>query len=203
MYFVITRTVFLLLLIVGLQGCFGGSKTVPVRYYLIDPVTYPATSIKAVRQMSIAIVDLHIPQYLQRFHIAKRVGESQLTFSDNHQWGESLRKNLLRTLARNLSFLLSTSDIATPLNRTASAPDYHVQVYIEQFELDSDAKVKLIARWQLSSLSSGQTSPIKSFMRESQTVIEAGNYEQMVSAMRELFADLSQQIADSLIEQET
>ena len=202
MYLVITRTVFLLLLMVGLQACFGGSKTVPVRYYLIDPVDYPAASLKAVRQMSIAIIDLNIPQYLERFHIARRTGESQLTFSDNHQWGESLRKNLLRTLARNLSNLLATPDIATPLNRTSSSLDYRVQVYIEQFELDSDSRVKLVARWQLSSVTSGEALGINSLELDSQQTIEDGNYDQMVSVMQELFGTLSEQIADSVVAQE-
>ena len=68
-----------------------------------------------------------------------------------HQWGENLRKNLLRTMSRTLSQLLSTLDIGTPLNRSASLPDYRVQIHIEQFELESNDKVKLVARWQLSS----------------------------------------------------
>ena len=114
------KLLLLLLLTVLLSGCMGGGATTPVRYYLIDPIDYSNNSVKSVRELKIAIIDLHIPQYLERFHIAKRTNVSQLEFSENNQWGESLRKNLLRTLARNLSSLLSTADIGTPLNRSLS-----------------------------------------------------------------------------------
>jgi len=141
--------ILLIFLVCLLNGCLGGS-TIPIRYYLIEPVEYPNTSLNVVRPLSIEIIDLHIPQYLERYHIAKRSSESQLEFSEYDQWGENLRKNLLRTMARNLSRLLSTIDIGTPLNRTSSLPDYRVQIHVEQFEQNVDDRIKLVARWQLS-----------------------------------------------------
>ena len=104
-----------------MTGCLGSRSMAPIRYYLIDPIEYPKNlSLKKDTPLSIEIISLHIPQYLERFHIAKRVSKSRLDFSESHQWGENLRKNLLRTMSRNLSQLLSTLDIGTPLNRSAS-----------------------------------------------------------------------------------
>ena len=192
----------ILLLVCLLSGCLGGNATIPIRYYLIDPADYPKASVKAVRQLSIELIDLQIPQYLERFHIATRTNKSQLEFSETNQWGENLRKNLLRTMARNLSFLLTTIDIGTPLNRSASKPDYRVQIYIDQFEQDVDKKVKLSARWQLSKTS--QTEPLGVFNAtlESQQTIEDGNYDQMVSVMRGLYGELSDHIAETIVAQE-
>jgi uncharacterized lipoprotein YmbA len=181
----------------------GGGAITPTRYYLVDPVEYPGESIKAVRPLSIEILDLHIPQYLERFQIATRSSESRLEFSDENQWGENLRKNLLRSMARNLSRLLSTIDVGTPLNRSSSTPDYRLQIHIEQFEQDIDSKVKLIARWQI--LSGGQTESLGVFGAElhSEQNIEEGNYDQMISVMRQLYGELSERIADTIIAQET
>ncbi len=185
-----------------LTACLGGGATTPIRYYLVEPVEYSGESVKTVRPLSIEILDLHIPQYLERFQIASRSSESRLEFSDDNQWGENLRKNLLRSVARNLSRLLSTIDVGTPLNRSSSSPDYRVQIHIEQFELDVDNTVKLIARWQLTSGSQSQSLGVFSTDLQSEQILEEENYDQMISAMRQLYGELSERIADSIIEQE-
>jgi uncharacterized lipoprotein YmbA len=186
-----------------LSACMGGGATTPVRYYLLDPVEYPNESVKAVRPLKIEILDLHIPQYLERFQIATRSSESRLEFSDDNQWGENLRKNLLRSVARNLSRLLSTIDIGTPLNRSSSTPDYRVQIHIEQFEQDIDRKVKLMARWQLTSGIQSKSLGVFSADLQSEQIIEEENYDQMVSIMRQLYGELSERIADTIIDQES
>ena len=115
----ILKIVFLaLMLLILLAGCFGtGGKKVATKYYLIDPVESGVLNFTSDKPLAIEIIDVHIPQYLERFHIATRIGENRLKFSESNQWGENLRKNLMRTLSRNLSRLLSTQDIGTPLNR--------------------------------------------------------------------------------------
>ena len=186
-----------------LSACMGGGATTPTRYYLVDPVEYSSESVKSVRPLSIEILDLHIPQYLERFQIASRSSESRLEFSDDNQWGENLRKNLLRSMARNLSRLLSTIDVGTPLNRSSSLPDYRVQIHIEQFEQDIDNKVKLIARWQLLSGEQSESLGVFSAELQSEQTIEKDNYDQMISAMRQLYGELSERIADTIVVQET
>ncbi len=185
-----------------MNGCLGARSTVPTHYYLIDPVDYPSLSVKKDTPLSIEIISLHIPQYLERFHIAKRISKNQLEFSESHQWGENLRKNLLRTMSRNLSQLLATLDIGTPLNRSASLPDYRVQIHIEQFELESNDKVKLVARWQLSSSKSSKPLGVFSAKLQGEKTIKKGNYEQMISVMRKLYGNLCERIAKTILSQE-
>lgn len=196
------KLIILLFVACLLSACMGGGATTPIRYYLVDPVEYPSTSVKAVRQLSIEILDLQIPQYLERFHIASRSSVSRLEFSEDNQWGENLRKNLLRSMARNLSRLLSTIDIGTPLNRSSSLPDYRVQIHIDQFEQDIDNKVKLFARWQLTSGSASKSLGVFSAELQSEQTIEDKNYDQMISAMRQLYGELSERIADTIVAQE-
>ena len=196
------KSVALIFLAILLSNCSGVSGSQPIRYYLIDPAESLNTIHKSSKPLSIEIISLHIPQYLDRFHIAIRKSESRLEFSENHQWGESLRKNLLRTMSRNLSALLSTIDIGTPLNRSSSPPDYQVKIHIEQFEQESNKKVKLVARWQLVGGPESKALGIFNANLQGQNTIEKNNFEQMVSVMRQLFGTLSQRVAKTIIAQE-
>ena len=196
------KSVALIFLAILLSSCAGVSSSVPIRYFLIDPEESLNTIHKSSKPLSIEIISLHIPQYLDRFHIATRKSESRLEFSENHQWGENLRKNLLRTMSRNLSSLLSTIDIGTPLNRSSSPPDYRVKIHIEQFEQESNKKVKLVARWQLLGGYESKALGIFNANLQGQNTIEKNNFEQMVSVMRQLFGTLSQRVAKTIIAQE-
>ena len=196
------KSVALIFLAILLSSCAGVSGSMPIRYYLIDPAESLNTIHKPSTPLSIEIISLHIPQYLDRFHIATRKSESRLEFSENHQWGENLRKNLLRTMSRNLSALLSTIDIGTPLNRSSSPPDYRVKIHIEQFEQESNKKVKLVARWQLLGGPESKALGIFNANLQGQNTIKKNNFEQMVSVMRQLFGTLSQRVAKTIIAQE-
>ena len=198
------KLIILLISTVLLSACMGGGATNPTRYYLLDPVEYTGDLIKAVKPLKIEIIDLQIPQYLERFQIASRSSENRLEFSDENQWGENLRKNLLRSMARNLSKILSTDDVGTPLNRSSSLPDYRIQIHIDQFEQDVDGSIKLYARWQLLSTAQSVKEPATSSIDlQSKVKIEEGNYDQMVAIMRELFGELSLRIANSIMEHES
>jgi uncharacterized protein len=188
----------LLLLCSLLAGCLGGGTKNVVRYYLVDPVAVDTATINTENQLAIELIDLHIPQYLQRFQIVTRNGENRLRFSENNQWGENLRKNLLRTLAINLAGRLSTIDIGSPLNRSATLPDYRVQVHIGQFELDSHGKVLLSARWQLTNAEE-EALGMHYASLQSDDQIEDGDYDQIVADMQSLFAGLCDQISASIL----
>ena len=192
----------MLLLSLLLAGCLGGGATTPIRYYLVDEVEPDNVPFSSDKPLIIEIIDLHIPQYLERFNIATRSAENRLEFSEYNQWGENLRKNLMRTMARNLSKLLSTVDIGTPLNRSMSLPDYRIQIYIEKFEQDIDGKVRLAARWQLSDSTEPKPLDVYSAELESKIVVEASDYDQIVSVMRELYGEFSDRIAATIIAEE-
>jgi len=192
---VLTRVPVLLLLLM-LAAC-GGGGTV-VRYYLVDPVEYQDVPAQGASSLAIEVLEVQVPQYLERFHIATRSAANRLNFAETNQWGENLRKNLLRTLARNLSVLLGSNDVSTPLNRSMSIPDFRIQVHIEQFERDSDGIVRLVARWQISG--GDKSTPLTTHKAELQgsTQLAENDYDNIVATMQQLYGQLSQQIADSV-----
>lgn len=188
---------FSLLLVMLLSACAGTGN--PIQYYLIDPVASKSLSSANDENLSVEIIDLHIPQYLERFHIATRTSPGRLEFSDDHQWGENLRKNLLRTLSRNLSKLLATNNVGTPLNRSVSSADVRLQVYIEQFELDYDNRIKLTARWQVSDKSTIKPQHINTLEIHSNESVSGSDFDAIVASMRELYGQLSEKIATTIL----
>lgn len=191
-----------LMVLAGLSACLGtGVDKISTRYYLIDPVETPALSFNRDHPLAIEIIDVHVPQYLERFHVVTRTGKDRLNFSESNQWGENLRKNLMRTLSRNLSRMLSTQDIGTPLRRSLSSPDYRVQIYIEQFERDIDHQVKLSARWQISAGESLE--PLGIYNKDMESpALDENDYDQMVATMAQMYGELSKNIAESIIVEE-
>jgi uncharacterized lipoprotein YmbA len=181
-----------------LTGCFGSGSKNGVNYYLIDAVEANAPEIDTENQLAIELIDLHLPRYLERFQIVTRNGDNRLHFSERNQWGGNLRKNLLRILAVNLAIRLSTIDIGSPLNRSATLPDYRVQVHMGKFELDDDGRVQLSARWQLSNADEEELGMhYASLQGDSQ--IDEGDYDQIVADMQDLFAGLCDEISASIL----
>ncbi len=197
-----TKKLILFIATLSLASACVGNATKSTRYYIIDPIQFNDAPLTQKKDLSIEVVDLHMPQYLERFHIASRMGANQLKFSDSHQWAENLRKNLLRTLSRNLVELLNTVDVATPLGRTAMQPDFRVQIYIEQFEQNVDNTVSLSARWQLSRPGELDHADIYAVLLNSEQQLDEGDYAAMVTVMSDLFGDLSSQIAQSILAQQ-
>lgn len=184
-----SKKITLLVLVVFLAGCSGSAPV--THYYVIDPVN--AEAIADIDGRSVQILDLKLPQYLERFQIARRKSGNQLTFSSNQQWSENLRKNLYRTMTRNLSDLLGTADVGSAISRSLSAPDYIIRVSIEAFEQGADGRVLIAARYQVSN-AAGEVLATERFDGSSSR--DTGNdYAEMVVELQQLFGDLSRDIA--------
>jgi len=205
------------LLLAFLGGCSSNGKP-PIRYYVLEPIAQEALA-ENERTISIQIIDLHIPQYLERFQMVMRSGSNELVFSDSHQWGENIRKNLLRVLSINLSTILGTPEVSTPLTRSKLNADVKVKVFIERFDQSENGQIILNARYQLtrnptrnlirnnaqdkvqSDLHETSVPRTYAFNSEQYNPAER-NYSSMVANMGQLFNELSIAISRHLIEME-
>jgi uncharacterized lipoprotein YmbA len=150
---------------------------------------------------AVEIMDLQVPQYLEQSRIASRTGHNELHFSQTNQWGDNLRKNLARTMARNLSLLLDTPDVSSPYGRSTTRPDYRVLVHLEQFEQASDGYARLAARWQVVDGRDGATLVTKQVRLESTDPLAARDYDSVVDSLQGLYGELCGLIAASIVEQ--
>jgi len=187
-----------LILLIFISAC-SSSGNAPIRYYVLEPIDQEAI---IDSEISIHIVDLHIPQYLERFQMVTRSGSNELVFSASHQWGENLRKNLLRVLSVNLSALLGTPEVSTPLTRSKRKADIKVKVFIERFDQADNGQIILNARYQL--IESNMVASLPQTYAFSGELVNpsARNYASMAENMGTLFNELSTDIAHHLKAQE-
>ena len=186
------RTCSLILAATALAAC--GSPA--INYYVLD--VEPGPRIATTNTLSIEIIDVQVPQYLERFQLLTRTAGNGLLYAEAHQWGEPLKKTLARVLAAHLSEVLGTADVSTPHARLASAPDLRVQVHIDRFERAVSGHIELRARWQVTDAATGANLETEQARFESAAAIADADYAGLVDGMQDGFASLAQRIAESV-----
>lgn len=192
---------FLLLIIFFLlAGCSsGGSIT---SFYLLDPIhsdTATAQIRKNSTDLSINIISIRLPQYLERPQIVTRSKTNKLELAEYHQWGGNLKKNMSRVLARNMSNLLDTPNVFIFPDRSLAKPDFRVEFVVMKFERDPDQIVRLSIQWRLSR--GEDRMPVVTKISDlSSNKVEAGqDIGQTVSEMSILMGELSGMIAKEIL----
>ena len=150
--------------------------------------------------MAVEISTIHLPQYLDRPHLVIRSGDNRLKILQSHQWGGNLRKDMMRTLAINLSQLLKTPNVTIAPHRSASQGDYRVTIEILKFEKDTDNLVKLTAQWQLTSGIDRKLLASKISLLSSDKPATADDYDVVVAMMSEQFGALARDIAQTILD---
>jgi uncharacterized lipoprotein YmbA len=181
-----------------------GCASKSTRFYVLNPLdsgTGIVNDVEAKDALSVEVVSLRLPQYLERPQIVTRSSENRLELAEYHQWGGSLRKNMIRVLAKNLSQLLETPNIAISPHRPPVPPDFRVELEVMRFERDFDGQVRLSAQWRLSY--GEDQRPLATRMTElTNPEVSAGtDFEQTVSAMSALYGELSRIIAREILKE--
>ena len=175
-----------------LAGC-SGSGSPSIRYYVLESTANEPGAV--LPDVSVQIEDLEIPQYLERYQIVTRRSGTELQFSEVHQWGDNLRKNLTRALADNLSIGLGTDRVGTPSQRLAEKADFRLRLNLTRFERDASGVVRLAARWQIvdATLTSSGSTEIAADRSHD-------DYPGTVAEMSEVIGELSAMLAATIAE---
>jgi len=184
-----------------LAGCMGNS-TPATRFYVLNPLASDVTLVSEPENsgaISVEVASLHLPQYLDRPQIVTRSSENRLELAEYHQWGGNLRKNMMRTLAKNLSQLLATPHIAIAPYRPPTPPDFLVDMEVLQFEKDSGGQVQLSIQWRLSRGKDREVLKTQITDLTSPAVIEGRDFERIVSDMSLLLGELSQIVGQEIL----
>lgn len=168
-------------------------------YYVLNPLpegSPPRAHLPA--DAAIVISRIGLPAYLDRPQIVVRSSAEQLYLSEQAHWAGSLREDIERVLARNLSLLLQTPELyVAPYDRDP-APDYRLALNVLHFERDADLQVRLAARWRVTA--GPERRPVASGLDELASGPVAGNAAlgPTVAAMGRLLGELSGRIADAI-----
>ena len=194
-------TTFLFIAISITTGC-GSSKAPITRFYILDPLESERLSGEKTDQtpsLSIGITSFRLPQYLERPQIVTRSSANRLELAEFHQWGGNLRKNMTRTLAKNLSRILDTPEIFIYPDIPKASTDFHIELTVTKFERDPDNKVRLSAQWRLSEKKTIKHLKTEMSELESPTIYSISDMSETVKAMSELMGELSLIIGQELL----
>ena len=172
-----------------------------VSFYLLSPFEEGKTSQSrksaTTDPLAVGIGVIRLPQYLERPQIVTRDGSHEMRLDEYHQWAGNLRKNVSRTLSKNLSILLNTPRVFMAPNIPAGV---HVRLDMEvlKFERDADQHMRLVARWNLSSGVSRTPFMTRLSSLQGERVPSETGYENTVASMSRLLGELSKEIATEI-----
>lgn len=129
------------------------------RFFILTPISHEVTTaapaVPAGRQISVGVGPIEFPVYLRRPQMVTRSAPNKIELSEEKRWAEPLDKNFMRVLCGNLTELVNAGRIEKYPWPKKNPVDYQVTVDLERFEISTDGRAYLIARW---TIKNGQSS---------------------------------------------
>jgi uncharacterized lipoprotein YmbA len=167
--------------------------------YVLTPLAEDTAAPSALpqRRLALGVGPVALPRYVDRPQIVTGRASHELQAAPFEQWAEPLRDNVVRVLATNLSLLLGTDRVAIFPWKSPGPMDYQVLVEVTHFLGDVGGDATLVALWSLVG-KQGQDVLVsqKSVLRVSTT---GPGYEALAAALSQLVANLSREIAASIL----
>ena len=191
----------LIVLILGallavLSGCASSS---PSRFYLLSSLDTTSPEMKPSadkRCFSIGIGPIRIADYLDRPQIVTRGATSEIALAGFDRWGEPVKYNLTRVLAKNLSILLCTNTIAFFPWRGGILIDYRIEMEVLRLDGSLGGNVSLEAWWMILS---GDGKRMLLAKKSNFTEAMGGqDYKSLVAAQSRALGHLSSEIAEAI-----
>ncbi len=185
---------------IALATIHGCARSPSSRFYLLDALSDSASpeggNFSDKLCVSIGIGPVEIPDYLDQAQIVTRVTPNEMKLAEFDRWAESLKDNITRVLAKNLSNLLCIKEISFFPWRREIAKDYRIEVKVIRFDGSPGGQVVLEAWWRLLS---GDGKTLLQSKRSNFSEPAAGrDYKSLVSAQSRTLAELSREIAEAI-----
>jgi uncharacterized protein len=184
--------VLLLALVVCLSACTG--KSASSKFYVLSPLPQPKLS--AAEGITIGVLPVAMPDYLDRPQIVTRVSESEIRIDEFSRWAEPLKNSFYRALVENLSTLLDTAKIIKTTESTGVPVVLLVGLEVVQFDGTLGGDVVLIVKWGLFAEKGKKLLLAKRSSFKEPT--GAATYEALVEAQSKAVAALSREIAEGI-----
>jgi uncharacterized lipoprotein YmbA len=169
-----------------LTACSSSKNT--TRFYSLTDLAQQVQ--KDRPQLSIGVGPVHIPRLLRRPQLVLRKNKTEVSLVELHQWGGSLREDILSSLSRNLSTLLGSDRIERYPWKNTQRPQYQVRINIEQLDGDLGKTVNLKARWSLLK----NNKPILRKHSDIKVKVQGNDYNAYVTAQSQALYQLAQAI---------
>ena len=166
--------------------------TIPPAYYSLDDQAMSVATRAATP--SVAIVQVKLPDALDRPQLVIRSGANRVQLSEQRRWAEPLRNEIPRVLADDLGRLLDSSRVAAlPVDVQRFSADFNVQLDVQRLDLVEGQGADVDLLWLFESRQ-GKVSVGRSTLRES--LVGVGNDpEALVAALRRALGRAAADIA--------
>jgi uncharacterized lipoprotein YmbA len=183
----------------ALTGCLFKPVTDSTRHFILAPIASEELPKGATRHLSIGIGPVRMPAQVSEGSIAVRASANEIEYFRNAVWADRLDHCFQRTLAANLSGLLSSDGIYVD-DWGRDQVVARVSVNVQQFEVDSKGTGTLIAQWRITV--PGKDLPVKQgFARLTRSGPPPnGKPEIIARTLSDLAGDFSRQLAQAINE---
>jgi len=118
-------------------------------FYQLKPTESinPAQKQSLAKPITILVMPIKFPEYLDRPQILIRDNDFKLKLSENHRWAEPLKNEFKRVLLENLNNRIfpSTALVYSELN--GLEPDISVSIEVLQLDVNTDNQATLSVKW--------------------------------------------------------
>ena len=177
----------------------SGCASSPSRFYLLTSLDTTSPEMKPPaeeRCLSIGIGPIRIPDYIDRQQIVTQRAPNEFTLAEFDQWGEPIKDNLARVLAKNISVLVCTKAITFFPWRGVPPVDYRIQMEVLRFDGSLGGSVSLEAWWRV--LSGDGKSMLLAKKSSFTEAVGGKDFKSLVAAESRTVGRLSAEIAEAI-----
>lgn len=185
-----TILTWLAVLCIALTGC-GTSPS--STFYVLDSANTAQLNMLPANNVSIGVGPVAIPDRFDRSQLVTKSGKNTITIHEYDRWGDSFKKQVVGTLAEDLSILLNTSQVVVFPWERALRPTYQVFVTVRHFEGGVGEAVNLEADWRVVDVASEETLLTSQYSKRHP--VHGNDLSSYVATQSIALADLSSQIA--------
>ncbi|UCF02649.1 MAG: membrane integrity-associated transporter subunit PqiC [Deltaproteobacteria bacterium] len=175
------------------------SSTPPVAYYTLNTLPEMQQEIPAAvmdNTIAIGVGPVEFPKFLDRPQIVTRKSQNQIEVSEFNRWAGSFPGDFSRVLAKNISILLPTDQVAVYPWGDQFSPTYLVKLDVVQFDGQLGETVVLDVTWMVTDKEGTNTLVVRK-SRVEEAVLDK-TYEALVEAKSNGLATLSREIVEEL-----
>ena len=189
-------TMMSVLLIAGLTGCSGSSKTL---YHTLDAGSVSAISTAALvtkKVPSLGVGPVYLSSLLDRSGVVLRQNPHTVSVSETHEWGGEFEDEFIRALAEALQARLPEMVINQVPWELENTPQYQVVVRVNHFDGQPGGEVRMRGRWTLQAAKTGKA--LRTQTINLKQVVSGKDIEDVVRTQGQVVGKLADQITASL-----
>jgi uncharacterized lipoprotein YmbA len=181
-----------------LAAALAACSSPPAQYYRLAAIP---GAIRSNAPFTVGVRSISIPGYLNQDGIAKNTGDYQFGVYGNELWADRLSDMLQSAMVQDLAQRLPAATVIGTGGSIGVSSDVLVEINVLRFDPDSTGKIILTAQI---AIKSGRTRALwatRTF--ENSAIPDNANVSDIVAKMSALWAGMSDQIADLIVQYQT